>query len=334
MAPISRGTPAAGYCVEMTTIAHTDAAFDHALGLKYALLTQVARVTRRAQPKGTDRLLRAIYNPDRRAADWFATVLPYAEHSRIHCDSRSFIDWRIFFYGRYKSETADVIRRYARAGDAVIDVGAHAGCHTLLLAEAVGPAGQVIAIEPHPGTFRQLIANIALNDRRAILPLQCAASDRDGQMELYVDDAEALQAVGAAAAFVGQGDRRAGTPIPIDVRRIDTIMAPHVSRGVGFIKIEAQGHELPVLLGATDTIAAHRPVVLFKHITSLWASNGHEFARAGAFFADRGYALFSVRRDGIHAASDGARPSEGDYLAVPNGFEALVPHDQRLTTDP
>ena len=40
------------------------------------------------------------------------------------------------------------IRRYLRAGDTFLDIGANIGVYSLLAASRVGPSGRVVAFEP------------------------------------------------------------------------------------------------------------------------------------------------------------------------------------------
>ncbi|KAG2435614.1 hypothetical protein HYH02_011904 [Chlamydomonas schloesseri] len=48
-----------------------------------------------------------------------------------------------------------------RPGDTVIDVGANTGLFTMQAAEAVGPSGRVVSLEPVPATHALLAANVA-----------------------------------------------------------------------------------------------------------------------------------------------------------------------------
>src|SRR3954451_10004273 len=52
--------------------------------------------------------------------------------------------------------------RYLEAGMTVFDVGANFGYYTLLFADAIGPRGRVIAIEPVPATADFLADSVGL----------------------------------------------------------------------------------------------------------------------------------------------------------------------------
>lgn len=47
-----------------------------------------------------------------------------------------------------------------RTGDTVVDVGANIGMFSLLAAQAVGPTGVVLSVEPAPQTAAALVLNL------------------------------------------------------------------------------------------------------------------------------------------------------------------------------
>jgi hypothetical protein len=97
---------------------------------------------------------------------------------------------------RYKSSDNDVVRYDAlqvelfaaelSEGDVAIDVGAHAGQYSLIMAAMCGNSGQVVAFEPAPYARQMLQRNLQLNPSikgAGIEPL--AVSDMPGEAVLY-----------------------------------------------------------------------------------------------------------------------------------------------------
>jgi FkbM family methyltransferase len=289
-------------------------------GLKPALLTQLARVTRRVQPAGVDRALRAIYSPDDRRDDHFEAVVPYGRGLRMYCDTGSFVEWRIFFYGHYNEGVAHIIERFCRPGAVVVDIGANVGCNTLLMSERVGPGGRVIAIEPHPRMFERLRRNIDLNALTNVQALECAVGEQEGALTLYSPDA--AHALTARATLYADnlevGAPLAGTNERFDVRvrALDAIVGEQGLGHIDFIKLDTQGHEMAVLAGARETIEAHRPAIVFKYTREFWRNAGHAFADARVFFDALGYDLSQVTPKGLQPLA-GGEASNGDVLAMP-----------------
>jgi hypothetical protein len=55
---------------------------------------------------------------------------------------------RAYFFGTYEPENVAVIKQVCQPGMTVMDVGAHEGYLTLVMAAKVGSSGQVFAFEP------------------------------------------------------------------------------------------------------------------------------------------------------------------------------------------
>jgi len=55
-----------------------------------------------------------------------------------------------------------LLRRLIKEGQVVVDVGAHIGYYTVLLARMVGK-GRVFAFEPEPSNFSLLAKNVEIN---------------------------------------------------------------------------------------------------------------------------------------------------------------------------
>jgi FkbM family methyltransferase len=126
-----------------------------------------------------------------------------------------------------------------------MDVGAWYGPWTRKLTKL---ADAVVAIEP---------ANQLANHLRAAFPtaqiVEAAASDAIGTATLHVPSIGPL--VGTSSLEYGEG-------IDVEVRRI-TIDSLDLS-DVSFIKLDVEGHELPALLGAANTIDRDGPLLLIE----------------------------------------------------------------------
>lgn len=152
----------------------------------------------------------------------------------------------------------ETLLRLAEPGETALDAGANIGHMTSLLAYAVGPAGRVLAFEPHPVVFARLATNVA---RWSAAPgaatydiHQAGISDSDGMATLATDAFEVNQ---GSASLEPLTRRRGGVDAhTVPVARLDTVLAE--TGGVGVMKIDIEGHELRALSGAAQTLAAGR----------------------------------------------------------------------------
>src|SRR5437764_1145672 len=72
-------------------------------------------------------------------------------------------------------------------GDVFVDVGAHIGYFTILAAGLVGSTGKVLAFEPEPTNYEQLLRHIKLNDLSNVVVFNWAVGDHPGVVDLYVN---------------------------------------------------------------------------------------------------------------------------------------------------
>lgn len=67
-----------------------------------------------------------------------------------------------------------------------MDVGAHIGKYTILMAKLIGKRGITVSIEPHPENYAILVKNINLNTLRNVIALPIGLWSSEGQMKLFV----------------------------------------------------------------------------------------------------------------------------------------------------
>jgi FkbM family methyltransferase len=161
--------------------------------------------------------------------------------------------------GCYERNEADFIRRSVHQGDTAIDLGAHVGVHTTLLAALVGPDGWVIAIEPSPAHVVRLDAAVraaGVTDRVTIVT--AAAGDAAGERSLLVT-APGQSSHHAWLVPPGQATSPLEVVQPVRVVRVDDV--PRRGR-VSFMKIDVEGAESLALAGVAALLASDRPVLL------------------------------------------------------------------------
>lgn len=124
------------------------------------------------------------------------------------------IDWsrhRSFIYGSWEPDVVKAIEDIVPSGAYALDIGAHIGFYTLLLAKIVGPHGRVSAFEPLPWNFSVLSDNIRLNHCTHVDAINKALLDRtcDLQADIRID--EVLPEVSLSLPPMG---RNAPLPLP------------------------------------------------------------------------------------------------------------------------
>lgn len=142
-------------------------------------------------------------------------------------------------------------RQMLPEGGTFVDVGAHVGLYALRLGKF--RAGKVIALEANPRTFDTLCENIILNDLDNVEPRNLAAWHTSG-VELQMYDAHGLESGGSTGAVQIGEAREVGTATTIT---LDDLLLPDTKPDL--IKIDVEGAEVDVLVGAQEVLTKFRP---------------------------------------------------------------------------
>jgi FkbM family methyltransferase len=172
---------------------------------------------------------------------------------------------------------APILARFCAPGTAVIDVGANIGELTVPLARAVGAEGACLAVEPIPFLAEALRKTAFANGLDWIEVLQCAASADAGaaNLELRYGEGELLDSGGSRLV-----DSAAAGTVQVATERLDDMVRRSRigARRVSLVKVDVEGHELPVLRGAEEILRRHRPALAIEI--------GHEPPAARAEMSD------------------------------------------------
>ncbi|MBI2133053.1 FkbM family methyltransferase [Candidatus Woesearchaeota archaeon] len=185
--------------------------------------------------------------------------------------------------GIHEPLSSDVVRQNVKEGDVVLDIGAHVGYYTLMLARLVGDKGKVYAFEPEPSNFALLRKNVDVNGYGNVVLVNAAVSNKKGKVRLYVSDSN-------------HGDHRiypngSSRHVEVDCVVIDEF----VREKVDFVKIDVQGAEGAVVEGMSKTISGNHGIRLF---IEFWPRGLFNFgADPQSFirkFADLKFSLFDA----------------------------------------
>ena len=191
--------------------------------------------------------------------------VPFAESQVYECQGalagyRMSIDWnrfRSFIYGTWEPEVLSVVTNTVKPGMTVIDIDAHIGYYTLLFAKCVGPHGRVVAFEPLPVNFELLNRNIQLNELTYVQTFAQAVFSRNEEVILTVPDD--LPHSGDASVYQNRGTKQFHVPaIALDTFCESVDLRPDI------LKMDVEGAEYDVLMGAEKTIGRFRPKLLIE----------------------------------------------------------------------
>lgn len=175
------------------------------------------------------------------------------------------------FTPRYEDLLEATYRCFIRPGQTVVDIGAHAGRHTVQFAELVGAEGAVHAFEPLPEAMGYLQSR-GLGPHVRTYPI--AISPKRGRTSfVYAKGApeeSGLRPKAYNRPDLVQPETITVETLPLD-DMVDTIGPVH------FIKVDAEGAEVDCLSSGAAMIRKHRPWITVE-------------------YGEPGYAAFSLQR--------------------------------------
>jgi FkbM family methyltransferase len=171
-----------------------------------------------------------------------------------------FVGRSIFFTGDYDRKVTWLCRQIVRPGDTVLDIGANLGVVSFVLAKLVGPTGIVHAFEPNPRLQVLLELGIEQNDFKNICLHKVALGSKPGELELVVPRSNK----GQGSLIYHRGAEDCDT-VSCRVQRLSDIVREQDIKKIRFVKIDVEGFENEVLMGAMDVLADIRPeAILFE----------------------------------------------------------------------
>lgn len=155
-------------------------------------------------------------------------------------------------YGEFSEGENDLFRLFLRPGMTVAEFGANMGAHTVSIAQMVGPQGRVLAFEPQRSIFQIMCANLALNGLEQVEPYWAAAGSTAGHLNVPRLDSRVPTNFGGLSL----GSRH----LPGDLVRMVTLDSFELP-ACHMLKLDVEGMESEVLLGADRTIHRFRPII-------------------------------------------------------------------------
>ncbi|OWV92192.1 SAM-dependent methyltransferase [Rhizobium sp. R635] len=209
-------------------------------------------------------------------------------------DLKDGVDFAIYLLGGFEVRTLDRYKELVRDGNIVLDIGANVGSHTLPLAELVGGTGKVISFEPTAHAFGKQKTNISLNPTLAQridahqMMLMASASETMPEAVYSswpLEVAEDLHSEHHGRLMSTQGAR---------LNTLDETLRELGVDKVDFVKLDVDGNELDVLLGARATLEEFKPRIMLELAPYVYGENPTNFDQLLKLLWESGYEIEDV----------------------------------------
>ena len=205
----------------------------------------------------------------------------------------------IWLYGASQDEAETRLTKFlilnVNEGETIFDIGANLGYYSLLGAHLVGETGKVLAFEPSPAITGVLRKNVG--QLRQVQIVEKAAGRTEGTINFYVGPGKYV----ANSTMNPENLRESGFshlhqfhPITVETICLDSFCASH-HFWPSLVKIDVEGAEEEVLLGAQALLARQAPLIAME----IWFNPFTEtYRRAVALLAGQGFIPFAINHDG------------------------------------
>lgn len=187
---------------------------------------------------------------------------------------------------------------YLRNGMIAFDVGANVGELTLLFSRFVGLSGQVHAFEPSSAVFNRLNTICNLAGRKNITLNHKALADKEGYVQLYVyDDEHSTWNSLAQRPLHDYGiDVKPTVVEEVPATTIDSYCQEHGIQKVDLLKVDVEGAEYQVLLGARSMLERKQIACCVFEFGATTFDMGNNPSEIQAYLTECGYQLQNIVR--------------------------------------
>ena len=168
-------------------------------------------------------------------------------------DFSDHIERSIYYLGTYEAGTISVLKKFLHPGDVFLDVGAHIGLFSCVVARFVG---FVYAVEPHPEAYSKLRENIRINKLQNVCALNIALGEEEGEACIFSDKDK------STASLICPENIRGELGKQTHVMTIDMLIENGTIRAPTFMKVDVEGFELEVLKGARNLLSSSKAPML------------------------------------------------------------------------
>lgn len=181
----------------------------------------------------------------------------------------------------------ELVKREIKKGDVVLDIGAHIGYYTLILARLVGERGKVFAFEPDTDNFALLKKNVNVNSCQNVVLVKKAVSDKTGKGRLYLADGN----MGDHRIY-DSGDNR--EVVEIETIRLDDYFRDYNGR-IDFIKMDIQGAEERAIQGMNSLLERFKNFkIVMEFCPAMIKKFGTEPEDLLKLFLNQGFKLYNI----------------------------------------
>lgn len=225
---------------------------------------------------------------------------------------------RTYYYDYHEPKIFNFLHRYLKEGMTYVDVGANIGVYTLFAAKRVGTRGKVFAFEPQQTTFSRLTENIKISNLENITAEQVAVGAQSGEIEIVTDENY------SSISYTKHIDSNNKTKNVVKVITLDAYFEAKEVKDIDYLKIDVEGFEFYVLLGAKEILKTKIPAIIqVELIERFQKRSGSSTQMICQLLNELGYHLFYLEENSLKPAPPYNQKKANDKIYDENDILAI-----------
>lgn len=146
----------------------------------------------------------------------------------------------------------------------IFDIGANIGTFTTWMAKAF-PQGKIYSFEPQREVFQMLCGNAAINNFYNVYTYNIALGKKNTKIEFEEPNYFKNNDFGTFSLIENVITEKTKNKIVVPIQTLDSFLEYYNIPKVHLLKIDVEGMDLDVLIGGSNTIKKHFPVIFIEH---------------------------------------------------------------------
>lgn len=167
-----------------------------------------------------------------------------------------------YWLGIFELNVQRLFSKLIKQGFVVYDIGANLGFYSLLSARLVGSRGKVYAFEPVPKNTERIKLNISLNNLEdTVFCITKAVSDKN-RKAIFCDFGRDDWGRLINPEYLKDSASTKENSLAVETISLDEFVFQEGYPAPNLIKIDVEGEEARVLMGANRLLREHKPIII------------------------------------------------------------------------
>jgi len=149
----------------------------------------------------------------------------------------------------------------------IFDIGSNIGTFTTWLSKAF-PNGKIYCFEPQRSVFQILCGNIAINNLYNVYTYNLAIGKDNTKIKFHEPNYFIKNDFGTFSLIDDAIKEKNKNEIIVQINTLDWFIEYYEIEKIDLIKIDVEGMDMDVLIGAKNTIQKYKPIIFIEHHNS------------------------------------------------------------------